>query len=441
MELIFEIVSYHRLSPEQTSKKSITSSITLGRSENSGWHLPDPEKVVSGTHARIERQSNDFYIYDESTNGLYINRAIDALGKGKSHKLAEGDLLTFGDYEVSVSFDRSEPSDLEQSIENYAQPVSRANNSTTANEIHGFNSATLAEGVSSLAVDQNVDVPLISNDLNDHFEVPQAIPEEWDIGFLNTGANVQSNAESNTVPNQPTAPIYNDVQVLPEPEKPLAPQQAPKQDPIEPPAIPLHYTNEVASGKPANIIAFLDGLGVSPECLPEDFSDKLMYEMGKSMQLMLVGLMETLRNRSNLKNEFKINQTTFQQQENNPLKFSASIDDVFQNLFLRKSSSFLPVDKAIKEAFNDTRKHDIALTAGTLGAVEGILAQLDPIALQSKDIKNSFLDQIVPGKRKLRYWKMYQELHSDMSHDIVNQGSSALPDEFVKEYDKKLKTL
>ena len=103
MELIFEIVSYHRLSPEQISKKSIKDSITLGRSENNDWHLPDPEKVVSGVHAKVERQVDGFFIYDLSTNGLFINRSVEALGKDKAHKLAQDDLLTFGDYEVSVT--------------------------------------------------------------------------------------------------------------------------------------------------------------------------------------------------------------------------------------------------------------------------------------------------------------------------------------------------
>jgi type VI secretion system protein ImpI len=61
MELLLEIVSYHRLSPEQVITKDVTETLTLGRSDVCDWHMPDPEKVVSGTHARITKRSDDFF--------------------------------------------------------------------------------------------------------------------------------------------------------------------------------------------------------------------------------------------------------------------------------------------------------------------------------------------------------------------------------------------
>ena len=140
------------------------------------------------------------------------------------------------------------------------------------------------------------------------------------------------------------------------------------------------------------------------------------------MQLLLCGLMDSLRSRSSLKHEFRVNQTTFQQQENNPLKFSASVDDVFENLFLRRSKSFLSSKRAITEAFDDIRKHDIALTAGTLGAIEGVLNQLAPEAITSRDFNASPLDKVLPGQKQLRYWKMYQSLHQDLVQEQAGQG-------------------
>jgi type VI secretion system protein ImpI len=426
MELIFEIVSYHRLSPEQTSKKSINESITFGRSESNDWHLPDPEKVVSGTHAKIERKSNNFFIYDLSTNGLYINRSVEALGLDNPHKLLEGDLLTFGDYEVAVSFITTDkPTTAADNSDNLF------NNKQVAvdiypPEVQGFNSANLV-GNSATTSNEQHDImpPVISNDLNDHFEVPQAIPEEWDVDFLNGNPDESNNPPMTSFEEVPVKNI--------EIESEKKSEQSGFAQLID--------SNDNARVNATSFDAFIDGLGLSVETLPDTFSDKLMYELGQGMQLMLLGLMESLRNRSTLKNEYRINQTTFQQQENNPLKFSASIDDVFQNLFLRRSSSFLPADKAISEAFNDTKKHDIALTAGTLGAIKGILSQLDPLEIESRDLKESLLDQVLPGQRQLRYWKMYQSLHKDMGNDIASQGSSALSDEFVRAYDKKIKSL
>jgi len=132
---------------------------------------------------------------------------------------------------------------------------------------------------------------------------------------------------------------------------------------------------------------------------------------------------------------------TFQQQENNPLKFSANIDDVFQNLFLRKSASFLSSQQAISEAFNDGRKHDAALTAGTLGAIRGLLNQLDPESIESKTQSQSLADMLVPGQKQMRHWKLYKSLHSDLKHEFMQDSAAALSDDFVKAYDNKIKTL
>ena len=47
MELILNITSYHRLSPEIEASKTTKHSLIFGRSEACDWHLPDPEKIIS----------------------------------------------------------------------------------------------------------------------------------------------------------------------------------------------------------------------------------------------------------------------------------------------------------------------------------------------------------------------------------------------------------
>jgi type VI secretion system protein ImpI len=425
MELIFEIVSYHRLSPEQTSKMSISNTLTFGRSENNDWHLPDPEKIVSGHHARVEKRADGFYIYDLSTNGLYINRAVEALGTTNTHKLCEGDLLTFGDYEVSVSLvNKAVTNEAIHSTPSIAQPsLTQSNKPIISSPVQGIVPSTLF-GDQPL-VPNNASNILVTNDLNDHFDVPQPIPEEWDTNIL------KSKMTNNPVFDEPVKPASA-------PSAPLHTETAIPVKPVE--TTQKQYKSPVAATN-TNFDAFIKGLGISELIKSEQLDDELLFEMGQSMQLMLMGLVESLRTRSALKSEFRINQTTFQQQENNPLKFSATIDDVFHNLFLKRSSSFLPSSKAITEAFNDTKKHDIALTAGTMGAIEGIFKQLAPTEIEKKDLKDSVFDQLIPGQKQLRYWKTYQSLHKDMVNEIAANGSSVLSDDFVRAYDKKIKSL
>jgi type VI secretion system protein ImpI len=467
MELIFEIVSYHRLSPEQVSKKSVKDSITFGRSENNDWHLPDPEKVVSGIHAKVERQADDFFIHDFSTNGLFINRAVEALGKNKVHKLMPNDLLTFGDYEVSVTFVEGDSS--AEADEDMRQPseTNQFEEEFSPAEVKGINSAKLTNDLFALDTHKDEFMPVVNNSLDDYFDAPQPIPEEWDEDFFNMSSKKSTPIPDEVFDIEPETPKAV-VQKVPEPirqrevkhtaiqkavVKQAPAQQAPVQQapqkaaaiPKPKPAFKEPTIQSSRINRPTSSIssqfAFLEGLGVSPEIATEVMSDDLMHEMGECMQRLLLGLMESLRNRSSLKNEFRVNQTTFQQQENNPLKFSASIDDVFQNLFLRKSASFLPANKAVTEAFDDTRKHDIALTAGTLGEIEGILKQLDPEGIEDRDTTDSILDKVLPGNRQSRYWKLYKTLHADTSNQISDQGSSALSDDFVRAYDKKINSL
>lgn len=445
MELIFEIVSYHRLSPEQTSKMSISNTLTFGRSENNDWHLPDPEKIVSGFHARVEKRMDGFYIYDLSTNGLYINRSVEALGTSNTHKLCEGDLLTFGDYEVSVSAinnsEQNEAMPTTSAITPHitppiAQPVaqtslsqssSQSSKSTVASPVHGIAPSTLF-GDQPLTA-KKTSATLVSNDLSDHFDVPQPIPEEWDTNILKTKVT------STPVFDEPLTPTIKPTitSASPLPKEAVIPVQSVEN--IQP-----EYETRGAIAN-TNFDAFIKGLGLSESIKSDQLNDELLFEMGQSMRLMLMGLVESLRTRSALKSEFRINQTTFQQQENNPLKFSATIDDVFHNLFLKRSSSFLPSSKAITEAFNDTKKHDIALTAGTIGAIEGIFNQLAPTEIEKKDFKDSVFDQLLPGQKQSRYWKTYQNLHKDMVNEIAANGSSVLSDDFVRAYDKKIKSL
>ncbi|MCI2284344.1 type VI secretion system-associated FHA domain protein TagH [Colwellia sp. MSW7] len=376
MELIFEIVSYHRLSPEQTSKMCISDTLTFGRSENNDWHLPDPEKIVSGFHARVEKRVDGFYIYDLSTNGLYINRAVEALGTTNTHKLSEGDLLTFGDYEVSVSIiNKTVPNEAMPSAPPIAQTIAQPAFAQHSKPVVSSPVQSPVQGIapSTLFGDQplasnNASNILVTNDLNDHFDVPQPIPEEWDTNILKTKVTNNPVFDEPLKPTiAPVAPVHSETAI------PVQPVENKQQE----------YTAPIAATN-TNFDAFIKGLGISESIKSEQLNDELLFEMGQSMQLMLMGLVESLRTRSALKSEFRINQTTFQQQENNPLKFSATIDDVFHNLFLKRSSSFLPSSKAITEAFNDTKKHDIALTAGTIGAIEGIFNQLAPTEIEKK---------------------------------------------------------
>ncbi|WP_409425649.1 type VI secretion system-associated FHA domain protein TagH [Pseudoalteromonas sp. RW-H-Ap-1] len=185
--------------------------------------------------------------------------------------------------------------------------------------------------------------------------------------------------------------------------------------------------------------AFLKGLGIKEELKNSLDNEKLWFEMGQGLNLLLTELMESLRQRAIVKNKLRLNHTMFQAEQNNPLKFSANIDDVIQNLFIRNSASFLSSNESIKESFIDTRKHEHALLAGADGVLKGMLSQVSPMQINQQANDNSNVLKIIPGQTEAKCWKLYQNLYDELSHDVNSKGAMALSDDFLKAYNDRIK--
>ncbi len=79
----------------------------IGRHESNDWVLRDPERYVSGRHAEIEHRAGTWWLRDTSTNGTFINDSEDALGPDRPHRLASGDRIRIGEYEIEVEISGS----------------------------------------------------------------------------------------------------------------------------------------------------------------------------------------------------------------------------------------------------------------------------------------------------------------------------------------------
>jgi type VI secretion system protein len=75
--------------------------IVVGRSRNCDWTLADPTNAISSRHCEIRRDGDFWLLKDVSTNGTYLNGAAERLAG--EHRLAEGDLLRIGHYEILAS--------------------------------------------------------------------------------------------------------------------------------------------------------------------------------------------------------------------------------------------------------------------------------------------------------------------------------------------------
>ena len=90
--------------------------------------------------------------------------------------------------------------------------------------------------------------------------------------------------------------------------------------------------------------------------------------------------------------------THFRPADNNPLKFSANVDDALHNLLVKRNAAYLGPVEAFEDAFDDLRDHQLAMLAGMRVAFDSMLAEFDPDrlagAVRSAVEAKSWLDAV-----------------------------------------------
>jgi type VI secretion system FHA domain protein len=149
-----------------------------------------------------------------------------------------------------------------------------------------------------------------------------------------------------------------------------------------------------------------------------------------------------LKARQQTKDQFGLGMTTFKRADNNPLKFSADVEDALHNLFVkRQNTTYLgPVD-AFEDAFEDMRNHQIAMLVGVRVAFEAMLSEFHPDHLQEQFDRQVKKAALVSMPARLRYWELYREWIRDMVRDADRSFRELFGDEFARAYEEQLKRL
>ncbi len=137
-----------------------------------------------------------------------------------------------------------------------------------------------------------------------------------------------------------------------------------------------------------------------------------------------------------------MNVTTIQPVENNPLKFSATVDDALENMFLKSGSSYKkPVD-AILDGFHGIADHQIAILAGIRAAFKGAIDRFEPAKLEKRfDKQNSSALDFILLLKKAKNWNQFVQYYQDLTDDMDNSFQYLFGDEFVQAYEDQLQKL
>lgn len=174
------------------------------------------------------------------------------------------------------------------------------------------------------------------------------------------------------------------------------------------------------------------------ERLSEQQRSVLEKTVADTVKETISGMMRTLRARSEIKSEFRMNMTTIQSAENNPLKFSVTPEDAIENMFAKQGKAYLsPVD-AINDGFSDIADHQVALFDAMKAAYEHILGQFDPEFLAKKFERTA-------GKRflggKVKNWEAYSFLYSEYKEDNDKTFKRLFGEVFADAYERRMHAL
>jgi len=286
------------------------------------------------------------------------------------------------------------------------------------------------------------------------------IPDDWDDDFMSSApaaapVSAQPVAPTPSPPPQVPSPAQPVVQApaapapavsapaaSPQVEAGIAQQQANQQIQSELDALKQQINAQQRGVKTEVSVdtALIEAMGLHNKNLADAEITQINQVVGEVVREMVSGLMQVLGSRSSIKNEFRMNVTTIQPVENNPLKFSANVDDALENMFIKQGNAYKKPVEAVKESFEGIAEHQVAILAGIRAAFKGVIERFDPKQLEQRFTKQKKAG-IIPGSQKAKNWESYLEYYEELAGDIDNSFQYLFGDEFVQAYEEQLQQL
>ncbi|WP_288376509.1 type VI secretion system-associated FHA domain protein TagH [uncultured Pseudomonas sp.] len=434
MALCLTITSYHKITPGQCAEMIVeTGAVTIGRSPNNDWVLPDPERLVSSNHCVIQFRDGRYYLTDNSTNGVELVHAGVRMRRGNSEPLMDGEVIRIGEYEIQARIDSG--FSLEESRHPGAQSFEAlmAHQATPAEPPLAPAPAAFLQGASSHdtlpdifdflgpasvpTASQPDHVPAQQHDFRPPAPVPAVAPPASPApGVIPADWNLfdEAPASSPLPAHEPMTPVA----VVPPPPAPVPAPPTPQAMPDQ-----------------ALLQAFLRGAGIEHLRIDAGDAAAQMEAVGRSYRLMVEGLIDVLRARSSLKGEFRMQQTTIAPVQNNPLKFAPNADEALLLLLRQGNQAFMPADQAVRDSFDDLRAHQLAVMAGVEAAIKHVLTRFEPARLEARLAPATGLAKVFGGSRQAHCWQQFTELYGQISREAQDDFQDLFGREFSRAYE------
>jgi type VI secretion system FHA domain protein len=382
-----EIISEHRdIVGDDAIRVFREEGGTIGRSLQSDWILPDPDRYISGRHATIDFKGGIYYLIDTSSNGIYVNGDCEPIGKGKPRRLFNGDVLRFGDFEITVSIDHGE---------SIAMPLDDEPDSQISENV----AALVPEDVIETGV-QLLDEDELTGD------------EDFQSALL----AAPMDAGASEVAPEPAEELY-------EPPKHHVPKELVQSD--------LVATDLIDS--------FLDGLGINRAELHSSTDlAQVMQNAGEVLREFVEGTTALLNSRANLKNAFRLDQTTVLPRHNNPLKLSANAKDSIKQLLVGKAGEYLGPRDAVREVCRDLLFHQDAFLDAMNSAFDEFADKFEPVELAESFEHNLSSNPLFRWRNQSKYWSLYCDLYPILTEKGSGRFPQMYAEDFVRAYERQI---
>ncbi|ACK51285.1 FHA domain containing protein [Methylocella silvestris BL2] len=392
--------------------------VDIGRDAHLDWTLPDPSRFISGKHCEIRFEGGAYVLTDVSSNGTFLNEQPHRMRE--PHRLRNGDRLLIGQYVVAVSLDGTEEREESAAPALGRRPLD----------------ADLWE--SGEPVPEPID-PRVLKPVPERAKGPDFLDWAMDVFDPLSPTPAKPNAASrfedaSWLPPPPTAPVAPPPPEAPAPRRPVwsaddaepparvsappappvmpppAPAEAPPASPpppapIAPAAPPVRAENTDAAGA-RFVRRFAEAAGLPPEAIAKQDADELAAELGALMKLVTEDLRQLLGARLEVKRMARASQTTIRAADNNPLKFSPTTEDALRQMFGAPTRSYLPAGAALKQGFEDLKRHQLQSASAMQGAVKMLTEDLDPDRIEQEIAPDSGLSGLFSA-RKGKLWDAY----------------------------------
>lgn len=388
MELVFEMLNTKQFAPTELCQKTFKQAGgVIGRGDDCDWIIPDRKRHLSSHHAVISYRDGAFYLTDTSSNGIQVGDSGARLRKGEAVRIEHGSRYVLGDFDIRARLIR-DPAvfDVEPGRPQAAGSIIPDDAFLDLDPLN--------------ALDQQERVYSEIEELISPRAVIQDTRQRADYARIDM--------ESLMVPELVQAPVVTE---------PVAPNVIERQ--------PDSFWEQFGAA-----------LGVDLRELDQDAKEALALNAARLLKQSVGGLQQSLRTRSELKNELRLAQTLVQGTHKNPLKFAADADEALDILLRPNQPGQMPAGQAISRSFRDLQAHQVALLSASRAAVRSTLEHFSPQQLTLRFERDNKPLLATSGSR----WRAYGRYHQALRQD-GDWSERLLARDFAQAYEEQVRLI